>query len=722
MKKNKFLILLILVLSWNFLTSINVSGTVYNANKVALENVIISCEGRIFFSDLQGKFFFREVSPQSKITFHKIGFKELELTVADLPAEILMEISVIEIAGMKITSSTRDQRLQENNPVRKISLQESAFRKSLSDILRQDGSLQIRGDGLTGEAQYVVIPGFKPKHTLVMLDGIPLNRTGEAFDISTIPAEIISEIEIYEGNALPEGSGSMGGIINIITRRQKKGNSFNLSAGTGSFGLLKGSADLGASFKSYNVNLVYSHRSVRNDFKFKPREYWDDPDSLRTRIYNDKKLQNFSLSLGNADILLPFNYTFMFQDIFKKLPGPTNNPDLFANSRLGSKSARHCLVLKKKFQHLLVENNFNYFVETAEYDNTRIKEIYHNFLDYYVKNQTDYSKLSWKSTVFYRGKNTDLGLNISCARQKFRYREFTFEEDSIPELEENNIAISSVLDKKIAFFPFSFNWNSSARFDNDEEDRQFSYNLKPELEFNSVFDLLLGISLSRSFLVPSFYELYWKGDTQAVGNPELKSETNNSSQIYSQVTLQDSWVRLAYRSDEITNMIVWFPDYNKTWKPLNISGAEIRNLAISAHFGLLQAFSLDGSVNFTETRDRSYSEAGEPASYWGKEIIYTPEYFLNLNGAFKYRKFSVHINYSRTGEQWTTRDQLSPVFKLPAFDLWNAEIYYKVPFADWEIETGLILKNLADKFYEIYEYSPQPGFNWEFNLNLKWEI
>lgn len=713
---------MILLCCCSFLTAINVSGTVYDSNKVALENVIISCESRIFFSDLQGKFLLREVSPQSTVTFHKIGYKELQFAVADLPAEILMEISIIEIAGIKITSRARNQRLQQNTPVRRIYLQESAYGKSLADILRQEGSLQVRGDELTGEAKYVVMPGFKPKHTLVMLDGIPLNKSGEAYDISTIPVEMISDIEIYEGNALPEGSGSIGGIININTRKQTSGSSIILGAGGGSFGLLKGSATLATSFKNYTLNLILSHRSARNDFKFKPREYWDNPDSLRTRIYNDKQLQNLSLSLGNTDILIPFNYRFIFQDIFKKLPGPTNNPDLFANSRLKSRSFHHSLVLKKNFQPLFVENNFNYLIETAEYDNTRIKEIYHNFLDYYIKNQTDYSRLTWKSTVFYRRQNTDLGMNISWGRQRFRYHEFTLEEDSIPVMEENNIAISSVLNKKIAVFPFSFNWNSFARFDSYDKDRQFSYTLTPELKFISFFDLLLGISCSRSFIVPSFYELYWKGDTQAVGNPELKSELNNSRQIYSQFTLHNSWVRLAYRFDEITNMIVWFPDHNKTWKPMNISGAEIRNLTISAHIGLMQAFSLDGSLNFTKTRDRSYTEAGEPASYWGKEIIYTPEFFLNLNGTIKYKQFSALLNYSRTGEQWTTRDQLSPVFKLPAYDLWNAEIYYKVLFSDWEFETGLVLKNLADKFYEIYEYSPQPGFNWEFNFRLKWEI
>ena len=53
-----------------------------------------------------------------------------------------------------------------------------------------------------------------------MLDGTIINSTMDgSFDINTIPVEIIERIEIYKGGDLSLSSQGMGGIINVVTKK-----------------------------------------------------------------------------------------------------------------------------------------------------------------------------------------------------------------------------------------------------------------------------------------------------------------------------------------------------------------------------------------------------------------------------------------------------------------------------------------------------------------------
>lgn len=75
------------------------------------------------------------------------------------------------------------------------------------------------------------IRGFRPRHAILLLDGIPLNSTydGQA-DPSFIPVEEIAAIKVtYGTSSVLYGEGDLGGVINIITRRG--GGPFAGSAG-----------------------------------------------------------------------------------------------------------------------------------------------------------------------------------------------------------------------------------------------------------------------------------------------------------------------------------------------------------------------------------------------------------------------------------------------------------------------------------------------------------
>jgi vitamin B12 transporter len=71
----------------------------------------------------------------------------------------------------------------------------------------------------------VDLRGFRSRHVVLLLDGIPFNSTFDAqFDPTLIPVESIEKIKVsYGTHSVLYGDGGLGGVINIITKRGKKG-------------------------------------------------------------------------------------------------------------------------------------------------------------------------------------------------------------------------------------------------------------------------------------------------------------------------------------------------------------------------------------------------------------------------------------------------------------------------------------------------------------------
>ena len=69
------------------------------------------------------------------------------------------------------------------------------------------------------------IRGFRTRHVVLLLDGIPVNSAfDQQFDPTTIPTENIAQIKLTSGaSSVLYGQGGLGGVINIITRKGSQG-------------------------------------------------------------------------------------------------------------------------------------------------------------------------------------------------------------------------------------------------------------------------------------------------------------------------------------------------------------------------------------------------------------------------------------------------------------------------------------------------------------------
>ncbi len=108
---------------------------------------------------------------------------------------------------------------------------------SLLDVMRRLPGVDIAQSGGMGQLSSLFIRGTNSSHVLILIDGIRLNQAGVtgSSDLSQIPISLVQRIEYVRGpRSAVYGSDAIGGVVNIITAREKPGTT--LSAGVGSNG------------------------------------------------------------------------------------------------------------------------------------------------------------------------------------------------------------------------------------------------------------------------------------------------------------------------------------------------------------------------------------------------------------------------------------------------------------------------------------------------------
>lgn len=109
--------------------------------------------------------------------------------------------------------------------------------KSLNEVMRRLPGVDISQSGGLGQNSSMYIRGTEARHVLVLIDGIPLARTGivNSVDFNQIPLSLVQRVEYIRGpRSAVYGSGAIGGVINVITQSDKEGAQIN--AGVGSKG------------------------------------------------------------------------------------------------------------------------------------------------------------------------------------------------------------------------------------------------------------------------------------------------------------------------------------------------------------------------------------------------------------------------------------------------------------------------------------------------------
>lgn len=107
--------------------------------------------------------------------------------------------------------------------------------KNLVEVMRRLPGVNIAQNGGIGQSASMYIRGSEARHTLVLIDGIPMAKPGITGnpDFNQIPISLIQRIEFIRGpRSAVYGADAIGGVINVITQNSE--NAASTTAGLGS--------------------------------------------------------------------------------------------------------------------------------------------------------------------------------------------------------------------------------------------------------------------------------------------------------------------------------------------------------------------------------------------------------------------------------------------------------------------------------------------------------
>jgi vitamin B12 transporter len=126
---------------------------------------------------------------------------------------------------------------------------------TLTDALRQVPGLAVVQTGSYGGATSLFIRGGESKYAKILVDGVPVNDAGGAYDLSTLSTDNLDRIEIVRGPvSVLYGSDAMAGVVQLFTRRGSGAPHGEVSARGGGFG----SRDVDGSVRGAGEHLSYS--------------------------------------------------------------------------------------------------------------------------------------------------------------------------------------------------------------------------------------------------------------------------------------------------------------------------------------------------------------------------------------------------------------------------------------------------------------------------------
>lgn len=173
---------------------------------------------------------------------------ELPAADADVPTVVVTATRYpadVKTVGSAITVITAEE-LQEKQT------------RVVSDILRDVPGVAVSRTGPVGTLTQVRMRGAEGNHTLVIIDGVKVNDPagGNEFDFANLLAGDIERIEVLRGpQATLYGSNTIGGVINITTKRGKGGPTATFRSEGGSFYTYDGGASIGGGNDLVNTYL-----------------------------------------------------------------------------------------------------------------------------------------------------------------------------------------------------------------------------------------------------------------------------------------------------------------------------------------------------------------------------------------------------------------------------------------------------------------------------------
>jgi vitamin B12 transporter len=551
---------------------------------------------------------------------------------------------------------------------------------TIPQLLQQQPGIEVKTTGGPGSVSTVFIRGTSSTHSIVLLDGLRVgSSTSGLTAIQNIPLSQIERIEIVRGPASSlYGQDGIGGVIQIFTKKGKKGFHPYVSAGYGRYKTKEMAAGVSAGNDSTSFALNLSGMNTDGFSAFVPNANSNanmpnlDKDNYRNRAITSSLSHQI-----NDEIKIDFQYFL------------TTGRNMY-------------------------DNGWSAANDTVDYKNKTKQEAYSAKL---TGNLTD----NWVSSIKI-GKSTDL----YSAQQKYDNSTWSFVSGEIDKNEttQYQLAWQNNINFEYGSLVLLYDYlkeeiDTTAVYDKDNRDNHgfvLGYNIQHEKhtiqtslreDINSQYDnettgsigyayqinnqWKVSSSFGTAFVAPTFDYLYYPG----TNNPNLKPETSKNIEASLKYSDNSTSISLTAYQNKIDDFIV--SSGAPLYIPDNINKAKIQGLTLSAdHFlGNLQ---LKGSV----TNESSKNEDTD------KYLPYRANLYgsANLNYYFQDWIFGVEQIASRG------RDTTTSSIKTEGYMFTNLVTNYVF---NEKFTINIRLDNALDKDYALaYDGDPSAtGFAYQ---------
>lgn len=315
-----------------------ISGKVLSTEKTTVDFATVYLKGTNYGGTTNEEGIYHLQAPAGEYTLvvSAIGYKTVEKPVKLMRGErtkmnVVISPQATELDEVVVVSNglTRLKRSAFNA----VALDTKALQNStqnLSEALAQAPGMKIRESGGVGSDMQLMMDGFTGKHIKIFIDGVPQEGVGSSFGLNNIPVNYAERIEVYKG-VVPVGFGTdaIGGVINIITKKNRNKWFLDASYSYGSFNTHKSYVNFGQTFRSgltYEINVFHNYSD--NNY------YVDTPvKDFTTGAINKKKIEHVKRfhdtyhneavigKIGFVDkkwadrLMFGFTYSHMYKDI-----------------------------------------------------------------------------------------------------------------------------------------------------------------------------------------------------------------------------------------------------------------------------------------------------------------------------------------------------------------------------------------------------------------------
>lgn len=296
------------------------SGRVLNSEKEAVDYATVYLKGTTYgcTSDSEGLYHMSVPAGDYVLVVSAVGYDTFEKEIS-LPVGVRTKHSVV----LKSSNIILDEVTVVSNGVSR--LKRSAFNavaidagalqnstQNLGEALAQAPGMKLRESGGVGSDMQLMMDGFSGKHIKIFIDGVPQEGVGSSFSINNIPVNYAERIEVYKG-VVPVGFGTdaLGGVINIVTRKNER----------------KWFIDASYSYGSFNTHKSYVNfgQTLKNGFTYEINAFQNFSDNS---YYIDTPVKNFetgAINKKNIEHVRRFHDNYHNEAIVGKM-GVTNKP------------------------------------------------------------------------------------------------------------------------------------------------------------------------------------------------------------------------------------------------------------------------------------------------------------------------------------------------------------------------------------------------------------